>query len=364
MGPSLSRAGRRVLFAIAVTWLPLLLLSALDGSLMGGALAFLPDIETHARLLVALPILILAEVLVHRELGPVLGQFLSRGLVPPEARAQFHLSLEKARKLRDSWLAEVILLLLVVTVGQYVWRHAIALDQATWYSTGTGEPARLTRAGQWFALVSLPLFQFIFLRWYFRALICYQLFWRISRLPLRLQPTHPDRTGGLAFITAGVNALAPILLAEGVMLAGFIATRILGTGQSLLDFKDDILGLVLLLEVIFLGPLVMFTPHLVKARRRGLQTFGGLVREYIKEFDAKWLDGPGPTNEPLLGSADIQSLSDVGQTYNVVRGMRIVPFDLDTVLRLILIVVLPLLPLILTLVSLNTVIDWAIGRAL
>ena len=88
------------------------------------------------------------------------------------------------------------------------------------------------------------------------------------------------------------------------------------------------------------------------------------MREYIKEFDAKWLDGPGPTNEPLLGSADIQSLSDVGQTYNVVRGMRIVPFDLDTVLRLILIVVLPLLPLILTLVSLNTVIDWAIGRAL
>jgi hypothetical protein len=212
--------------------------------------------------------------------------------------------------------------------------------------------------------VSLPLFQFIFLRWYFRALICYQLFWRISRLPLRLRPTHPDRAGGLAFITAGVYALSPILLAEGVMLSGFIATRILSTGQSLLDFKDEILGLVLLLEVIFLGPLFMFTPQLIRAKRQGLRTFGVLVREHVTEFDAKWLEGTRPAGEPLLGSADVQSLSDVGQTYNVVHSMRVVPFDFDIVLRLVLIVVLPLLPLVLTLVSLDTLIDWAIGRAL
>jgi hypothetical protein len=55
----------------------------------------------------------------------------------------------------------------------------------------------------------------------------------------------------------------------------------------------------------------------------------------------------------LLGSADIQSLADLGNSYEVVRGMRLVPFTKETVFQLGVLTLLPVLPLILTMISLE-----------
>ena len=63
------------------------------------------------------------------------------------------------------------------------------------------------------------------------------------------------------------------------------------------------------------------------AKREGL-------REYVREFDNKWLRGNAPIDEPLIDSADIQSLADLGNGYEVVRGMRWVPFTGQAVLQL------------------------------
>jgi hypothetical protein len=51
----------------------------------------------------------------------------------------------------------------------------------------------------------------------------------------------------------------------------------------------------------------------------------------------------GPAGEPLLGSADIQSLADLGNSYEVSGGAcGVVPFTRDTVLRLVVITPVPL----------------------
>ena len=182
--------------------------------------------------------------------------------------------------------------------------------------------------------MSLPLFQFLLLRWYFRLFLWARFLWQVSRIDLQLVPTHPDRCGGLGFLASVVYAFAPLLLAQGVVLAGMIATRIFFTGAQLPQFKVELIGLVAVMVFAVLGPLLVFSPRLEAAKRAGLREYGTLAQRYVREFDQKWLRGGAPPDEPLVGSADIQSLADLGNSFEVVKEMRWVPFTLPTVLHL------------------------------
>jgi hypothetical protein len=110
---------------------------------------------------------------------------------------------------------------------------------------------------------------------------------------------------------------------------------------------------VAFLLLLVLGPLLLFMPHLARARRIGLREYGTLAQRYVREFDEKWIRGSPPSGEPLVGSADIQSLADLGNAYDIVRSMRTVPFTRDTVLQLAVITLVPVAPLLLTMVSLE-----------
>ena len=201
--------------------------------------------------------------------------------------------------------------------------------------------------------MSLPLFQFILLRWYFRLFVWVGFLWQVTRCDLSLVPTHPDRAGGLGFLSGTVVAFAPVLLAHGVMLAGLIASQIFFQAAKLPDFKAELAVVVVFLLLIVLGPLLLFMPHLALARRVGLREYGTLAQRYVREFDDKWLRGGAPADEPLVGSADIQSLADLGNSFELVRSMRPVPFTRDVVLQLAVITLLPVVPLLLTMVSLE-----------
>ena len=347
-GPSLDFVRRRIIVITSIAWLPLLLLSAIDGHLMGVGDSFLHDIETHVRFLIALPILIAAELVVHLRLRLAVKQFIDRGIVIPNEVPMFNAAIESSTRLRNSVAIEIGLLILVYTLGHWVWREQAALGSTTWYAVGGDSGLRLTLPGYWYAFVSIPIGQFILLRWYFRLLIWCRFLWQISRLNLSLTPTHPDGAGGLGFLGGCPYAFAPILFAQGALLSGMIASRIFYEGQNLLDFKMDVGGLVIALVLFVLVPLTMFTPHLARAKRQGQREYGLLANRYVQEFDAKWIRGGAPAGEALIGSADIQSLADLGNSYAVVREMRPVPFGLDAVTQLVIVTVAPLLPLVLT----------------
>jgi hypothetical protein len=353
VGPSLDFVRRRIIVITSIAWLPLLLLSAIDGHLMGVGDSFLHDIETHVRFLIALPILIAAELVVHARIRPAVKQFVDRGIVIPDEVPIFNAAIESAMRLRNSVAIEVGLIILVYTIGLWVWREQAVLNTTTWYAVGGDTGLRLTLPGYWYAFVSIPIGQFILLRWYFRFLIWCRFLWQVSRLNLSLSPAHPDRAGGLGFLGNCADAFAPILFAQGALLAGMIASRIFYGGQNLLDFQLDVVGLVIVLVLFILVPLTMFTPRLAQAKRRSKGEYGRLANRYVQEFDAKWIRGGAPAGEALLGSADIQSLADLGNSYAVVREMRPVPFGLDTVTRLVIVTVAPLLPLVLTIIPLE-----------
>ena len=106
---------------------------------------------------------------------------------------------------------------------------------------------------------------------------------------------------------------------------------------------------------VILGPLLMFTPKMASARRKGLADYGLLAQEYVESFQQKWVAGKAGSEE-LLGAADIQSLADLGNSYAVVREMRITPFGWQDITRLAAVNAAPLVPLLLTVWSLEEVI--------
>jgi hypothetical protein len=357
-GDALQLLRRRLVLLTLLAWAPLLMLSIAEGHAWdGGGLPFLRDVELHARFLLAMPLLILAELVVHWRMRPVVRQFLDRGLISDSRRAEFDAAIDSAMRLRNSVRAELAIIAFVYVVGVgLVWRTQLALDVASWQGAAIDGRWQPTMAGWWLGLVSLPLFQFLLLRWYFRVFLWARFLWHVSRLDLQLVPTHPDRCGGLGFLASIVYAFTPLLLAQGVVLSGMIAARIFYAGAQLPEFKVDLIGLVAVMVFAVLAPLLVFSPRLEAVKRAGLREYGTLAQRYVREYDQKWLRD-APPNEPFVGSADIQSLADLGNSFDVVKEMRWAPFTLPTVLHLAIITLLPVLPLMLTMIPLEELLD-------
>ncbi|HWC17710.1 MAG TPA: hypothetical protein VG498_11890 [Terriglobales bacterium] len=345
-GDGMELLHRRIVASMLLTWFPLLVLAAIGSA---GRISFFRDIEVHARFLVALPILIGAELLVHSRVRAMVRRFVEWRIVLSEDMPLFRRAIDSAIGIRNSVSVELALLATVYIVGLWVWNNRIELNIATWYAFPGGR-WNLTPAGYWYVFVSLPLFQFILLRWYMRLFIWFRFLWQVNRIELNLLPTHPDRCAGLSFIGKSSYAYAPILFAQGAILAGIVAGRVLYRGESLQSFKLQIGGFIIFFVTVVLGPLLMFTPRMARMKRKALADYGLLAQRYVETFDQKWVRGVFPSEE-LLGSGDIQSLADLGNGYQVVREMRIVPFGLQDISRLAMASAAPLAPLLLTIFS-------------
>ncbi|MFL6437547.1 MAG: hypothetical protein ACJ71Q_08210 [Terriglobales bacterium] len=345
---------RRIALLTGLAWLPLLLLALLgaSGGEVGRQISFFRDIEVQVRFLIALPILVAAELVVHSRIRPVVRSFLERRIVLPADVPQFDKAIASAVKLRNSVPLELGLLVFVYTVGLWVWNSRVGAQTATWYAM-PGARWNLTPAGFWYVFVSIPLFQFLVLRWYLRLFVWYRFLWNVSRIKLNLIPTHPDRAAGLAFVGKSAYAFGPILFAQGAILAGVIASRVLYRGESLVTFKLQAGAFVAFFVLAILGPLLMFTPGMARAKRKGLREYGLLAQRYVEGFEKKWirLESSSSSSDELLGAADIQSLADLDGSYTLVREMRSVPFGLQDISRLAAASAVPMLPLLLTIFS-------------
>jgi hypothetical protein len=363
-GDALDLVQRRILVIAMLTWLPLAVLSALDGTLLPGTavVPFLLDAEVHVRYLVAIPLMVVAELVVHQRMRPVLQQFLGRDLVPSANRAQFDAAVSSVVRLRNSTLAEVLLIAIVYGLGVLlIWRSYTVLDADTWYARPSDTGGQLSAAGLWYGYVSIPIFQFLLIRWYFRVVLWARFLWHVSRIPLQLVPTHPDRVGGLGFLANTAYAFVPLALAHGAVLAAMLANRILHLGASLPQFKAEIVVMVFFVQVLVFGPLFLFAVQLSRAKRKGLAEYGSLASQYVRDFDAKWLRGTAPAGEPLVGSADIQSLADLGNSFEIVKTMRAAPIARDAVLQLAAATLLPIVPLLLTMMPWDQLLKQLLG---
>ena len=164
-------------------------------------------------------------------------------------------------------------------------------------------------------------------------------------------PTNPDRACGLGFLAKVCYVFSPLVLAQGVLLAGVLSERIFFAGIPVTAFKIEIIGMVVLILLSILGPLLVFTPQIIAARLNGLDEYGTLSHKYVRAFEFKWLRGGKAVDESFIGSADIQSLADLSNSFEIIKSTRAFPFDIKNVIQLIVITVLPIAPLLLTMFS-------------
>lgn len=169
-----------------------------------------------------MPLLIAAELVVHRRMRTVMRTLLDRQLVPADAMGVLDEAIASAYRLRNSAVVESLLMAFVYVVGiTVVWRHYLALDTATWYATPDVAGSSLTPAGIRYGYVGLPIFQFLLVRWYFRLFIWTLLLWKISRI--RLSPgirCEVGARGGAQGRCAAWNRGHPVARRPGQQLRG------------------------------------------------------------------------------------------------------------------------------------------------
>ena len=243
---ALTLVHRRILAGVLITWLPLLLLSTWEGRAWWGdvEVPFLLNAEVHARFLLALPLLILAELTVHLRMRRLLAQFVARDLIPdagPASRGRGDCDRPCVCGIR--WPPSSCSSFSSTGSASHCADY-VAVDASTW-ARAAAERLRIrqplarrlvARAGQ---PADLPVPAG---RWYFRMFIWTRFLWQLSRIELKLVPTHPDRVGGLGFLANVVYAFTPLLLAHGVLLAGLIADRIFFDGATLPQFTVEIIA--------------------------------------------------------------------------------------------------------------------------
>jgi len=351
---------RRSLTCILATWVPLLALAVLQGHATGRlvAIPFLGDFAVHARFLLAVPMLLAATVL-----GPWLadaaGYFVDSGLVAAEDSGKFDAAIDLGLRWRDSGAVELVLVLLAYALA-VANLTSLAVHVSTWYAVRTDSGITMTWAGWWFVLFCVPLMQFLILRWLWRAFLWAQFLWRMNRLKLQLVPTHPDQAAGLAFVGEVQQYFAIVLFAFSIAIAGVLANGIIYDGVPLSHYAPVIVIYVVAALVMFLTPIFVFSATLWRTKRVGLFQYGRLGSEYTSAFHRKWISNGGQIKETLLGTGDIQSLADLGNSYLFVRKMNLAPMRLYTPVCLILACLIPMAPLTLTMMPIEEILKMAV----
>ncbi len=346
----------KILLLILVTWVPLVLLSLLSGHAFDNHLVvgLLRDPVILSRFLFVVPLLSIADIVVARSLGVQSRQFLASGVVRAGEKDRFEQAKAEALRLRESVIAEGLILVLAVTTS-IIMRVVIRLGEgeATWERTAAG----ITPAGWWYTLVSLPILGFFLLRWLWIFLIWSWFLFRVSRLSLELTPTHPDRAGGLGFLGWSLASFSVVLMAISAVLSGSLAYEIVHRGSSLNILKYHIMIFVVLAIVIEHLPLLAFTGRLARCRFRGLLEFGSLIGEHDRAFDEKWLQPSDANRRSLLGSPDVASLADIALVYEHVERMQLLPLDRKALIVLVVAALIPMIPLLGTVASLTEILS-------
>ena len=106
---------------------------------------------------------------------------------------------------------------------------------------------------------------------------------------------------------------------------------------------------------VFAAPMLIFVPKLLALKQRGLMEYGTLGSEYTQAFQRKWIEKTEPAQEPLLGTGDLQSLADLGNSFEIIRKMRILPVQLNDFIAFVLPGLIPALPLAATVMPLGQI---------
>ena len=311
---------RKAIVFILVTWCPLAVAALVERLVTGHVEPLFRDVSVHARLLVAMPLLLLAEALLRTRGDRVIERVHTR-VAPATLQRIVH----RCRLLRGAPFVDVALL---------------AVAFATSHVAARGGALQL-----WYGVVALPLASFLLLRVSWSWIVWAFALASLSRVDLQANALHPDRCGGLRFLSRPTGACAVLVAAIAVVISSsWAAKAVAGTKSlSLSSTAPSLAILIAAALVVSVGPLLPFAAQLYRARVEGTRRYDELASAYSDAFRTRWMTRA--PDDSLLGTGDIQSLADLGNAYEVVRRMQILPFGVNTLLVVVVAVLVPMLPL-------------------
>ncbi|WP_282296132.1 hypothetical protein [Stenotrophomonas sp. PS02289] len=345
-----------LLLALAVG--PLLALTAQSGTLWPTPLAspyhisLLADYDTLARLLLALPLLVLAAPRADALLRGAIRQLNRSSVVHAVRKPRLAALLDHVRGQRDSWLPEAVCLVVAFAPA---WSGAPVMGVLPGLDDWRFHGAAPSAAGLWYAAVSVPLLRLVVLLWFWRFLLWTLVLWRLPQVGLDLHPQHPDGAAGLAFLGRAQMRFGPLAAAGGIMLAGAFLNQMLYQDQSLYGLRHLIAGYVVGITLLLIAPLMLLAPVMIHAKRHALYRFDSLGNRAARNFDTRWPAASDTTagSESLLDHNDASAYCDFGGVYQGVASMRVVPLSRWNLLGIALPALAPMLPLLLVAMSVD-----------
>jgi hypothetical protein len=353
---------RRALLFVLIGWAPLVVLAILQSVVWGkdDIASLLWQVGIHARYLVAVPLLVVAEAACAPQLNAIVRNFVNCGIVDERSRARFDDAIASTRRLLQSSTAEFILAGCV-----YLIALAAALsyprEQLPSWAISAGVTPLYSPAGWWHTLVSLPLLLILIFGWMWRLALWARLLWLISRLALRLVASHPDHCAGLSFLGHSVRAFAIVALALAAIFAGRSAFLVLsGSGLPTTSFYFNV-GAMLTIMALFVAPLLVFTPALMSVWQRGTLEYDALAEQVGHAFERKWFDGR-KTDATALERPDFSATTDLYSIVANVHAIRFVPVDVKDLITLAVAMLIPFVPVVLLAFPLDEI--WAHTKSL
>ena len=353
---------RKIIFFVLITWLPLLIMTLISGLFWTDRvqIPFLYDFPVHIRFLIAIPMLLMAEVITDERVKLVINQFGKAGLLHEEGKPVFEKAKLKADSMVESLWAEAFMLIFIVANISFRWVTHEGNTVTSWQIPDVNIELAPSHAAWWFLTVSIPIFQFIILRWMWRWFIWFRLHLMISKAKLNLTPTHPDKAGGIGFLGEPPAPFSMVTIAFGIVISSIIASKMIFFNEPISKYYYLIGIFIFICILINIIPLLIYFKPLRMTRIKGTFAYSALIQKHHLEFTEKWFKSA--TNEELLiGNPDISSMCDFTPVYDSIENMHPFPFDFKIMLATILASVIPLLPLVLLMMPITELLKVLVG---
>ena len=337
--------------ALCVTWLPLVVITAMEGTLVSGTqLPFLSDVAMQARVLVALPMLILIKSIIENRVTAVI-RYILETLVSADERALIvNTILMRARKLTSSGLTELLLLLGVIIATISLVNGGVygGLEKGTtsWMTSAKDNGQGLSLAGYWAVLVSIPVFQFLFASWIWRYIVWALVLFRLSKVHLNLLPTHADRAGGLGMLMLAQKSFNLLFVVSAIVLSGQFIVQLNKYPEHFEAIRNEVIGYILVCIAFILIPLLFFSGKLVRVKNSGLHQLSVLGATLSSKFEREWINDSPVEDRLDENKSDPSLLYDYAGMYENLQKLRVVPVALNEVSGLALILFLPFIPIL------------------
>lgn len=314
-----------IIFTVLVIWAPL---SVND----------FPDTTTNIRFLLSLPLLILSFNFIQKKFLWMCTLFTESMIVRKEDKETFIKSTLFGKRLTQISRYDFLPLILVFIFSSFEFMKKNEISSWEWRHENIFST-------YWFYFVSLPLYQFFFLKFFIFLLSLWRFFFRLSHMNLDLRPSDPDAMGGLRFLSQFLNSFLFSILAISSAAAAGAAQMIIQDNLDIQGLKIIFVVFAVILMMLLTGPYFLFFKVMIRAKIEGLHLFNVLSSRQQRDFEDFWFN-KAPLENDSLKSESFSALADFSTVYDRALSMKPLPLRIHDLIPLAFALFVPFLPVL------------------